>query len=65
MSSVALLMEGVDRNKTRLGSPNLTSLVALLMEGVDRNCKNSTRRSAYQVALLMEGVDRNYVKEAE
>ena len=58
-ASVALLTEGVDRN--RLCQPHqLRRMVALLTEGVDRNCV-STRADcvALKVALLTEGVDRN------
>ena len=34
---VALLMEGVDRNKSLLVAVIVSHTVALLMEGVDRN----------------------------
>ena len=55
---VALLAEGVDRNKNvdelRNGCP-----VALLAEGVDRNLILGRRNLDDGVALLAEGVDRN------
>ena len=56
---VALLAEGVDRNRTSLSLPPVAE-VALLAEGVDRNwlwaLDNAPTGS---VALLAEGVDRN------
>ena len=58
VSVVALLAEGVDRNKKSRGA--LTRpLVALLAEGVDRNAVDFLRKGASGVALLAEGVDRN------
>ena len=57
--AVALLAEGVDRNRNEDGSVMRIN-VALLAEGVDRNCRTSP--SSYprrKVALLAEGVDRN------
>ena len=56
---VALLAEGVDRNRNR-SRLLLTRLVALLAEGVDRNCRCTFPfLLRVQVALLAEGVDRN------
>ena len=56
---VALLAEGVDRNKLFLGCLG-NGVVALLAEGVDRNVNISLRLCEGQnVALLAEGVDRN------
>ena len=56
---VALLAEGVDRNRV---TPNVTPsvTVALLAEGVDRNNFGvDTTTQILMVALLAEGVDRN------
>ena len=55
---VALLAEGVDRNRT-LAINNGAAAVALLAEGVDRNCMAASMPSKPEVALLAEGVDRN------
>ena len=59
-SRVALLAEGVDRNKNKYLSDIMLELVALLAEGVDRNCQ-AVPYDLYddRVALLAEGVDRN------
>ena len=58
--SVALLAEGVDRNKIAKYYADLEQVVALLAEGVDRNIFwYAALFSAYRVALLAEGVDRN------
>ena len=60
MQAVALLAEGVDRNRAAI-MYNYLDIVALLAEGVDRNTPTSLRtlrRPA--VALLAEGVDRNW-----
>ena len=57
--AVALLAEGVDRNRVKDGFQG-GSLVALLAEGVDRNkidLQDTTGQT--EVALLAEGVDRN------
>ena len=57
--AVALLAEGVDRNRDSLKLFQ-KSLVALLAEGVDRNQKSLARATeGCKVALLAEGVDRN------
>ena len=55
---VALLAEGVDRNKKVLAH-RIYEHVALLAEGVDRNQSPLLRLPLLQVALLAEGVDRN------
>ena len=56
---VALLAEGVDRNKV-MGYEIQRPGVALLAEGVDRNKKGTTKTKLDEtVALLAEGVDRN------
>ena len=57
---VALLAEGVDRNRNvTLGSIAIP-VVALLAEGVDRNTDlGGDVDNAQKVALLAEGVDRN------
>ena len=55
---VALLAEGVDRNKVGANARELLR-VALLAEGVDRNLDMSALVDTYKVALLAEGVDRN------
>ena len=61
--AVALLAEGVDRNKIALTDEH-NIMVALLAEGVDRNSKAYTiTSSSKQVALLAEGVDRNLAGE--
>ena len=57
---VALLAEGVDRNRLMHRGPVLVP-VALLAEGVDRNRYSTTGNSVLLVALLAEGVDRNYL----
>ena len=55
---VALLAEGVDRN--RLSTVRSARLwVALLAEGVDRNLISMALLGPWPVALLAEGVDRN------
>ena len=56
---VALLAEGVDRNKPDLVAGLAQTQVALLAEGVDRNCTVVVVRGKVCVALLAEGVDRN------
>ena len=56
--AVALLAEGVDRNKFSQPPP-IMSVVALLAEGVDRNKYVAPVAGALKVALLAEGVDRN------
>ncbi len=55
---VALLAEGVDRNRS---APHGVALcgVALLAEGVDRNNTVTSVAITSGVALLAEGVDRN------
>ena len=56
---VALLAEGVDRNKTHICASTAYN-VALLAEGVDRNVVlDGDQEIGVQVALLAEGVDRN------
>ena len=55
---VALLAEGVDRNRMRR-KWFVDDFVALLAEGVDRNWPTALLRSFTDVALLAEGVDRN------
>ena len=63
MPRVALLAEGVDRNRGR-NYITQKGWVALLAEGVDRNaiCARRVRVAASMaVALLAEGVDRNCV----
>ena len=55
---VALLAEGVDRNKIALTDEH-NIMVALLAEGVDRNLRSCCRFLRPWVALLAEGVDRN------
>ena len=61
-SSVALLAEGVDRNRL---SPSRAParIVALLAEGVDRNVDDRQGDRQYYVALLAEGVDRNHIAQ--
>ena len=60
---VALLAEGVDRNRY-YNVDWLTKLwVALLAEGVDRNSGVSGRSLDSFVALLAEGVDRNIYEQ--
>ena len=56
--TVALLAEGVDRNKEVNALFN-NIRVALLAEGVDRNGKVLDAAPDVRVALLAEGVDRN------
>ena len=56
--AVALLAEGVDRNRYE-ASPICRASVALLAEGVDRNLKQKGFKVDEEVALLAEGVDRN------
>ena len=59
IAKVALLAEGVDRNR-RKGSGLSYCHVALLAEGVDRNGHwEMDSVESCQVALLAEGVDRN------
>ena len=56
---VALLAEGVDRNKIKI-MLIAHNAVALLAEGVDRNKPAAQiKNHAVHVALLAEGVDRN------
>ena len=56
---VALLAEGVDRNK-KLAHSQKNFTVALLAEGVDRNSLYGLANAVTRhVALLAEGVDRN------
>ena len=57
---VALLAEGVDRNRFFDASVPLM-VVALLAEGVDRNHVGHCSLITCVVALLAEGVDRNMV----
>ena len=57
--AVALLAEGVDRNKADTIYGTTEVEVALLAEGVDRNFSVLTRSPCRVVALLAEGVDRN------
>ena len=60
MRLVALLAEGVDRNRNSICSRVEQSSVALLAEGVDRNLACYTKQAQPDyVALLAEGVDRN------
>ena len=56
---VALLAEGVDRNRPREEGINSLGTVALLAEGVDRNSNETLAFIYMNVALLAEGVDRN------
>ena len=56
--SVALLAEGVDRNK-EINALFNNIRVALLAEGVDRNPVMDNCYMDIYVALLAEGVDRN------
>ena len=56
---VALLAEGVDRNKSSHETLTRMTRVALLAEGVDRNAQADCNHPRGQVALLAEGVDRN------
>ena len=58
---VALLAEGVDRNRKKAFANDIEMEVALLAEGVDRNLPMSTDCCMYRVALLAEGVDRNFL----
>ena len=57
--AVALLAEGVDRNKNS-SRPAGYLVVALLAEGVDRNISVKPEDFQLNVALLAEGVDRNH-----
>ena len=57
--AVALLAEGVDRNKKPFVVAYLVPNVALLAEGVDRNSYDGISFATINVALLAEGVDRN------
>ena len=61
---VALLAEGVDRNKYKFVHMLHTS-VALLAEGVDRNNAMGDRLTSRPVALLAEGVDRNSLETSK
>ena len=56
---VALLAEGVDRNRIGYLTATFNFLVALLAEGVDRNKVYCAYDEIVEVALLAEGVDRN------
>ena len=58
---VALLTEGVDRNKSTPTCFFTKETVALLTEGVDRNklTEFGPLYDEQDVALLTEGVDRN------
>ena len=57
---VALLAEGVDRNKDGFAWCRTAGVVALLAEGVDRNIMSVNGGFlSGSVALLAEGVDRN------
>ena len=56
---VALLAEGVDRNRKKAKATEIEVEVALLAEGVDRNCESAVSFVELCVALLAEGVDRN------
>ena len=56
---VALLAEGVDRNRVTRRLPRYPAPVALLAEGVDRNTSVRVYPLSAVVALLAEGVDRN------
>ena len=59
---VALLAEGVDRNRMT-NSYSFGYAVALLAEGVDRNLDKATELERdNRVALLAEGVDRNLLR---
>ena len=58
--SVALLAEGVDRNRVGAAAGAVAAAVALLAEGVDRNIMSNHQDSGdLKVALFAEGVDRN------
>ena len=57
---VALLAEGVDRNRNQPVRPGQAD-VALLAEGVDRNEAKENIYDGISVALLAEGVDRNII----
>ena len=59
MMPVALLAEGVDRNRGSHPGPAAGVKVALLAEGVDRNATVQMDVTCPSVALLAEGVDRN------
>ena len=59
---VALLTEGVDRNRIVKRGQDYAHHVALLTEGVDRNLRRCNPLPAgSRVALLTEGVDRNVI----
>ena len=58
---VALLAEGVDRNREYVGAEAFNTFVALLAEGVDRNFFVHCHLHGLHVALLAEGVDRNLI----
>ena len=58
--AVALLAEGVDRNRLVMMTVPLVK-VALLAEGVDRNQLPESNQGKDRVALLAEGVDRNSI----
>ena len=57
--AVALLAEGVDRNRIYRMTRPTDGKVALLAEGVDRNPSGHPSWRCSGVALLAEGVDRN------
>ena len=57
--TVALLAEGVDRNRISAAMSSQERRVALLAEGVDRNRLGFRLSAGFRVALLAEGVDRN------
>ena len=61
-AAVALLTEGVDRNKLPSVLYADVIQVALLTEGVDRNIIQIGHMVPPRVALLTEGVDRNKLK---
>ena len=59
-AAVALLAEGVDRNRRPWQADFCLPNVALLAEGVDRNQHGDALGKVVMfVALLAEGVDRN------
>ena len=62
---VALLAEGVDRNRIGYLTATFNFLVALLAEGVDRNKVYCAYDEIVEVALLAEGVDRNHGVDAQ
>ena len=59
MHVVALLAEGVGRNRTSKNT-SMNKSVALLAEGVGRNKVDWYSRAGRWVALLTEGVGRNW-----